>query len=67
MALPGPKPMALVASTAEAAQAAAAQGARHFEATIDVRNAGSRALAAALGFKHTATEGIDETWRREHS
>ncbi len=45
----------------------AAQGARHFEATIDVRNAGSRALAAALGFKHTATEGIDETWRREHS
>ncbi len=42
----------------------AAQGARGFEAIIDVRNAASRALVAALGFAHVQTRGIDETWRR---
>lgn len=41
-----------------------AQGARGFEALIDVRNEASRALAAALGFTHVSTHGIDETWRR---
>ena len=39
-------------------------GAAAFEATIDVRNAGSRALVAALGFAHVETAGIDEMWRR---
>lgn len=39
-------------------------GARAFEATIDIRNAASRALAASLGFTHARTEGIDETWLR---
>jgi [ribosomal protein S5]-alanine N-acetyltransferase len=43
----------------------AAQGARQFEASIDVRNAASKALITSLGFKHTKTEGIDELWRRE--
>lgn len=39
-------------------------GAHAFEATIDIRNTASRALAASLGFKHAHTEGIDETWLR---
>lgn len=39
-------------------------GARAFEATIDIRNTASRALAASLGFTHARTEGIDETWLR---
>ena len=38
-------------------------GAASFVATIDVRNPSSKALAAALGFTHAATRGIDETWR----
>lgn len=42
-----------------------AQGARAFEATIDVRNEASRALAAALGFAYVHTHGIDETWRMQ--
>ena len=41
-----------------------ARGALRFEASIDVRNGASKALAAALGFTHVSTEGIDETWRR---
>ena len=39
-------------------------GARALEATIDIRNGASRALATSLGFKHVRTEGIDETWLR---
>ena len=39
-------------------------GAHTFEATIDIRNAASRALAKSLGFKHARTEGLDETWLR---
>lgn len=42
-----------------------AHGARGFEASIDVRNAASKALIASLGFKHAKTEGIDEIWRAE--
>ena len=40
-----------------------AQGATEIEATIDVRNTGSRALVAALGFTHIETKGADEIWR----
>jgi len=40
-----------------------AQGATPIEATIDVRNTGSRALVAALGFAHIETRGADEIWR----
>lgn len=40
-------------------------GARCFEASIDIRNSASKALAASLGFRHAATRGLDETWRRE--
>jgi RimJ/RimL family protein N-acetyltransferase len=42
----------------------ATHGATAFEATIDIRNEASRALAASRGFKLAATIGIDETWRR---
>ena len=38
-------------------------GASAFEATIDIRNAGSRALVSSLGFRHAGTNGADETWR----
>ncbi len=41
-----------------------AQGAASFEASIDIRNIASKALAAALGFTHIDTRGLDETWRR---
>jgi RimJ/RimL family protein N-acetyltransferase len=40
-----------------------AQGAVAFEASIDIRNDASKALAAALGFSHFETRGLDETWR----
>lgn len=40
-----------------------AQGAVSFEASIDIRNDASKALAAALGFSHFETRGLDETWR----
>ncbi len=40
-----------------------AQGATEIEATLDVRNAGSRALVAVLGFAHIETKGADEIWR----
>jgi len=43
----------------------AAAGASGFEASIDIRNQASRALAAKLGFKLVETAGIDETWRRQ--
>jgi RimJ/RimL family protein N-acetyltransferase len=39
-------------------------GAASFEASIDIRNTASKALAASLGFAHAETRGIDETWRR---
>ncbi|MGQ0533256.1 MAG: GNAT family N-acetyltransferase [Caulobacteraceae bacterium] len=42
----------------------AACGAAGFEASIDIRNAASKALAASLGFHHVASVGADETWRR---
>ena len=41
-----------------------AQGAASFEASIDIRNIASKALAGALGFTHIETRGLDETWRR---
>ncbi len=40
------------------------QGAVSFEASIDIRNTASKALATALGFAHIETRGLDETWRR---
>ena len=40
-------------------------GAASFEASIDIRNTASKALAASLGFTHVETRGIDEIWRRE--
>lgn len=39
-------------------------GADVFEASIDIRNTASKALATALGFSHFETRGLDETWRR---
>ena len=39
------------------------QGAASFEASIDIRNTASKALAAALDFTHIETRGLDETWR----
>jgi RimJ/RimL family protein N-acetyltransferase len=41
----------------------AACGAREFEATIDIRNAASHALATSLGFVLAETIGLDEVWR----
>jgi RimJ/RimL family protein N-acetyltransferase len=38
-------------------------GARAFEATIDIRNAASQALARSLGFVRVQTIGLDEVWR----
>lgn len=52
-------------ATTEILRHLSACGARSFTGTIDIRNTASRALAAALGFKHVATEGIDERWDRE--
>jgi ribosomal-protein-alanine N-acetyltransferase len=40
-----------------------ANGAARFEAVIDVRNVTSKALVRALGFEHTHTNGLDETWK----
>ncbi len=40
------------------------QGATSFEASIDIRNIASKALATALGFTHVETRGLDEFWRR---
>lgn len=45
----------------------AAAGASSFEASVDIRNAASKALAASLGFHHVTTAGADETWRRPAS
>lgn len=39
-------------------------GATGFEASIDIRNVASKALAASLGFTHFETRGLDEYWRR---
>jgi [ribosomal protein S5]-alanine N-acetyltransferase len=39
-------------------------GATEFEASIDIRNTASKALALSVGFQHVATMGADETWRR---
>lgn len=39
-------------------------GAMSFEASIDIRNTASKALAAKLGFTHAETRGLDEFWRR---
>jgi [ribosomal protein S5]-alanine N-acetyltransferase len=44
-------------------EALRANGATRFEAVIDVRNTASKALVRALGFEHTDTNGLDETWR----
>jgi RimJ/RimL family protein N-acetyltransferase len=38
-------------------------GAREFEASIDIRNAASHALATSLGFALVETIGLDEVWR----
>ncbi|MEZ5995712.1 MAG: GNAT family N-acetyltransferase [Hyphomonadaceae bacterium] len=40
-------------------------GAASFDASIDVRNIASQRLAAALGFTHASTTGIDQIWRRD--
>ncbi|MBL8546158.1 MAG: GNAT family N-acetyltransferase [Hyphomonadaceae bacterium] len=40
-------------------------GAASFEASIDIRNDASKALARSLGFEHTQTRGLDEHWRRK--
>jgi len=40
------------------------RGAASFEASIDIRNIASKALARSLGFKHIETRGLDEEWRR---
>jgi RimJ/RimL family protein N-acetyltransferase len=42
-----------------------ASGAVRFEASIDIRNLASKALAQSLGFRHAETRGADEFWRRE--
>ena len=42
-----------------------ARSALRFEASIDIRNGASKALAASLGFRHVKTQGVDELWRRE--
>lgn len=39
-------------------------GAACFEASIDIRNDASKALARSLGFEHVETRGLDEYWRR---
>lgn len=52
-------------ATAQILKHLSACGARSFTGAIDIRNTASRGLAAALGFRHVSTEGIDETWERE--
>jgi [ribosomal protein S5]-alanine N-acetyltransferase len=40
-------------------------GAVSFEASIDIRNAASKALASSLGFRRVETKGADERWLRD--